>query len=86
MPSIVVVHRARTSDDERGKSVAPDHDPKMEVWPLVGIHNEEEVGYRSVGYDVDRQSSGSSTRTALMARTQLEGNEGGSKVEASSDA
>lgn len=80
-----MVYGARTSLDKRGRSVAPDYDPKMEVLPLVGIHNEEEAGYRSVGYDVDRQSSGSSTKPALRARTQLGGNEGGSKDEASSD-
>ncbi|KAI7781424.1 hypothetical protein LA080_014740 [Diaporthe eres] len=80
-----MVYGARTSLDKRGRSVAPDYDPKMEVLPLVGIHNEEEAGYRSAGYDVDRQSSGSSTKPALRARTQLGGNEVGSKDEASSD-
>ncbi|KAG6366959.1 hypothetical protein INS49_001140 [Diaporthe citri] len=78
-----MVHKARTSDYKRGKSVAPDYDPKMEVLPLAGIYNEEEAGYGSAGYDVDQQSSESSRKPAFRARTQLGGNEGVSKVEAS---
>lgn len=52
-----VVQRARTSDDKRGRNVASNYDPKKEASPVAGIHGEE-GGYRSAGYEVDRQSSG----------------------------